>query len=475
MLINRVTNAKFLSPFFTGLLSYYFGRLVLQSYSIAAGLLGAVMFVFIFLTNVEYAFYFLLATRGIVDVFYTIGTSSGLRVTHVIGGGLVAVFLYYAIVVSRYNFFKLTINKIYIVFLIVSIPAIFFSKSITTGLGYWFRLFQGFAIINLTIMVVLSAHDKLYRKKIYMICWAVIIAVSVPYLLFVKNWIMGITAFGSGGIARIAVYGHNNNLFSYFLFSIFFFCLYLYSVSGKVSGKRAWFVILCILAYTMLYTYTRNIWFGMAILIFTWNVMRRNLIANTLAAAIILVMILYSPTVQERLKDAQVIMESEGGFFDLDPKLLASRMGIWQSNIDYLINHTTLMKRLMGNGFDIKERIRFMYERKRQMAEHNNYLTLLMNTGIFGLFAYMLYLFALFRQAFRLLGRAEDIHTKSLAQVFVALLFSYVMMSLFTHILWNITFQYHFSVFAGLVVATNIIIEERNRDKDHKYELAQDN
>ncbi|NOZ68514.1 MAG: O-antigen ligase family protein [Deferribacteres bacterium] len=471
MLINRVTNAKFLNPFFTGLLSYYFARLVMQSYSLAAALLGGAMFVFIFLTNVEYAFYFLLATRGVVDVFYTIQTTGGLRVTHVIGGGLVALFLYYAIVVSRYNLFKLTINKIYIAFLIVSIPAIFVSKSITAGLGYWFRLFQGFAIINLTIMVILASRDEMYRKKIYIISLAVVIAILFPYIVFIKNWIMGITAFGSGGIPRIAAYGHNNNLFSYFLFSVFFFCLYLYSVSERPFQKRAWFVILCILASTMIYTYTRNIWLGMLVMLFVWNMLRGNLIANTLAAAVVIVMILYNPTVQERLKDAKVIMESEGGFFELDPKLLASRIGIWQDNIDYLMNHTSLKDWLMGNGFDIKVRIRYMYDRMRPMPEHNNYLTLLMNTGIFGLAAYMFYLFALFRHAFRLRRSAANIHTRSLAEVFIAVLISYVIMSFFTHILWNITFQYHFSVFAGFIVASNII-EERNMDGRHDTAVA---
>lgn len=468
MLLKKVLNGKFLKVLFAGVISYYIGLLVLQSHFKAGVFLGVAMFVFIFLTKVEYAFYFLLATRGIIDIFYSVEATGSLRMTHLIGVGIIAIFLYYAIVVSRYNVFKLGVNRIYFIFLITSIPAILLSERLVTGFGYWFRLFQGFAVINLTIMIILAAGNDSYKKRIYVICCAIILALCVPYLIFLKNFIQGETVRGSGGIMRVAAYGGYNNAFSYLLFAVFTFCLFLYSVSARGFQKKAWFIILGIITYTIYYTYTRNIWMSLAVILFAWALLRKKFLINIITATIVIAMIIFNPAVQDRLMDAYLIFSSKGGFFDLAPELLAGRISNWQSNVDYFINHSTFMEKLIGNGFDVKSEISATYMRTREQGEHNNYLTLLMTTGICGLSAYLLYLFKLFQESFRLLRRTRNVYLKSLAQVFISLLFSYVILSNFTHILWNITFQYYFSVFAGLVIAGNVI-EEREAI-EMKYE-----
>ncbi|KXK33074.1 MAG: hypothetical protein UZ01_00151 [Candidatus Brocadia sinica] len=461
MLMKNLINEKYLNLALAVFISLFMGFIISKYDFKAIGLLGLLIFVFIFFTKIEYAFYFLLASRSIVDVFYDVEAAGDIRITQYMGVLVAALSLCYFLF-SGYNIFRLGVNKVYGVFLGLSIVPIFFTQDFITGFGYWLKLLQGFLILNITILVVLRAGDKSYRKRIDTICWSILIAFLIPFVQFVKNYMYG-TYTEMGGYIRMGItesFGGYTNNFSYYLLTVFPIFLFFYSKSMKNSGKVLWFIILAIMLLVIYQTYTRNVWIGIAVLLLVWNLIRKNFKITAPVLCLIIFMAVFNPTVRDRFSDIYVILKT-GSFFNLDPDLLSARMGIWQSNLHYFLNNSTVMEKLLGNGFDIQSAIANL-RMEDPIEEHNNYLTLLMTTGICGLAVYLLYLFTLFRESFKLFRYTKQFYFKCLSVVFISVLFAYVIVCFFTHMIWKINFQYYFSALAGLVIAANIL-EEKNR------------
>lgn len=459
MITIKLGREKPLNLLFVAFISCFFGSIILQYDFKAIVLLIAIVFVLIFLKKVEYAFYFILASRSVVDILYDVEASGNIKLTQFIGMSITVLFLSY-LIVNGYNIFRLGVNKIYGIFLFLSIIPIFFTRSLTDGFESWLKLLQGFLVMNMTILVILLAGEESYKKRIKTICWSVLIAVALPFIIFLKSYVQGTYVIGSGDIIRYSTFGAHYNVFSYLLLFAFAYCLFLYSVNTNNSNKLLLLIIMLIMIVTIYKTYTRNVWIGLAALLICWNLVRKKFKIILFFLIFFVLMVICNSDIQKRFGDIITILNNN--FFDLEPRLMSSRVGIWQSNLHYFIEKSTLLERLFGNGYDIPSKVIFvtMYL-NHPIGEHNNYLTLLMNTGIFGLFTYLIYIFKLFQESFKLLKTTKDIILKNLAYVFISFLFVYLSLCTATHIIWFTTVQYYFSVFAGLVIAANILEDKK--------------
>ncbi len=466
-----IVNEKLLKIFFAVYIAYYFADTVMRYQFRTAAFFALAAFVIVFFIKLEYAFYLILLTRSLVDAYSDMG-AGGISLPIMIGGLIALLFVSY-FAVCQYNVFNLSVNRIYGAFLLLCIPAVFFThKGLVYGAGFWFRLFTGFVVLNLTVLVVLSAGEESYKKRINIICWSVILSLVLPYGSFIRNVLTGAYYLGAGYV-RYSTFAGVMNVFSYYLLATLPFFLFFYSVTEKKSRKTAWLVFFAVYFYTVYINYTRNVWIGVFFLILTWTVLKRYFVITYSIVAFVALMFVLDPTVQDRLKDIFIILTSNKGFFELDPHLLSQRILIWQKNLRYFINSSTIIEKLLGNGFDIRD-ILGATRTGRRAIEHNNYLVLLMSTGVLGLSFYMLYILKLFRESFRLLRRTGETYFRNLAQVFIAFLVSYVIIGMGTHAIWKLTFQYFLSVFAGLVVAANIIEENRRMKKEPAPAVATD-
>jgi hypothetical protein len=437
---------------------------MILEYGIKAFALLGLMSVFLVLViKVEYVFYFLLASRGIIDELYDVEAMGNIRITQSIAIFIVVLFSSYFII-TGYNIFRSGVNKVYLLFILITFSAVLASADLISAFGDWLKLLQIILILNMATIVVLKTEDHSYKKRIITIFWCIIIALFVPYISFLNNIIHG-NYIMMKGYSRFADIGGYANSFSYSLLAAFPICLFFYTISSKRSKKIFWLVFMGIMLITIYKTYTRNVWIGVAIIFLTWNLIRKNfkLIVICLVAGIIIVS--FNPEVRDRFSEFSEILSTEN-ISNMDPKLLSGRVERWQTNLKYFINESTFIEKLFGNGFDVKSKVASIYLGIGDTAEHfehNNYLTLLMNTGIFGLCTYCLFIFKMFEEAFKLLRRTHDIYFKTLAQIFISVLSSYVVISFFTHMLWKVNYQYYFCTLAGLVIAANIL-EEKNRN-----------
>jgi hypothetical protein len=462
MLRINVINEKPMNLFFVGILSCFFGIMILQYGYKASTLLIFISFVLVFFIRVEYVFYFLLASRSIVDILFDVEAAGGIRLTHSIAILVITLFVLYFII-SGYNYiFKTGVNKTYWIFISLAIIPLFLTQNIVSGFTSWLRLLQTILILNMVVLIILKDEGKLYKDKVLIICWMMLISLIIPYILFLRNFIQG-THIVMGGYIRYSDFGSYANLFSYYLFTAFPVSLFLYSISQKRSGKIFWFFIMLIMLLTIYKTYTRNVWIGTAIIILAWNLLRKNLKVVFPILILFVIKVLFDSNIHDRFSEISEIFSSDS-LSNLDPKLLSHRVSIWVGNLDYFFYKSTFLEKLFGNGFDVNDKIlRFVGPNRigASIEEHNNFLTLLMNTGICGLFLYYFFIFMLFRESFKLLRRTKDMYLKNLAQVFISILFAYVIMGLFTHMIWKIHYQYYFASLAGLIVAANILEDKR--------------
>lgn len=317
--------------------------------------------------------------------------------------------------------------------------------------------------MNMTILVVLAAGSESYKKRVNIICWSVFISAFLPYLFYIKSYIKGTYVVGSGDIIRYSAFGAHYNTFSYIILFSFTYCLFLYSVSNNTL-KKILLPILIIMVVTIYKTYTRNVWIGLATLLIAWNLVRKKFKIIIVLLVLFILLASFSSDVQNRFKDVLVILSTKS-FFDLDWHLMSGRIGVWQSYLAYFIEKSTLLEKLFGSGFDIDSKVTlinpYMEARIEGIEAHNSYLSLLMNTGIFGLFTYLVYICMLFQESVKLLKGTKDIFLRNLANVFIALLLAYLSICMATHIIWFITIQYYYSVFAGLVIAANILEDKK--------------
>jgi len=458
-MLKKIIGEKFIHLFFAVLVAVFVGLTILTFDFKSIVILGLAAFAIFALVKMEYTFYFILAGRSVLDIFYQAETAGDVRITQFVAVIITVLFLFYFLT-TRYNPLQTSVNKIYLAFLAFAILSVFLSKSPFSGFIDWLKLLQGFLFLNMTILLILKDGEDLYIKKIKAVCWSAIISLFIPYILFLKNVIQGVH-IEMGGYERYFTFGSYANLFSYYLLAVFPFCIFLRSITSEKPKKMAWVIFMVLIILTIYKTYTRNVWLGIAVLLFVWNLIRKRT-KLTLALIVFLILVMaFNPTVQDRLKDAYILLNSNS-FYNMDPGLLSSRIGIWQSNVRYFMKESSLLNKLLGNGFDVQTETT-INDMAFAMPEHNNYLTILMATGIIGLVLYCSYILKLLWEGLKLLRRTNAVYPKHIAQVFVPLVCAYLVVSFFTHMIWKLNFQYFFSVLAGIVVGINIL-DERKRN-----------
>ena len=236
MITIKLDQEKYLSLIFSVFISCLFGLVILQYDLKAVFVLGFMLFIPIFFKRVDYVFYFLLASRTILDIYFRAEALGSIRITESAGMMVILLFPTYFIL-HRYNIFSLRINKAYGIFLFLSIIPIFYTRSLTDGFASWLKLLQGFLIMNMTILVVLAAGSESCKKRIKTICWSVVIAAALPFIFFLKSYMQGAYVVGSGDIIRYSAFGAHYNTFSYIMLFCFTYCLFLYSVSNNTLKK----------------------------------------------------------------------------------------------------------------------------------------------------------------------------------------------------------------------------------------------
>ena len=153
-MLKKIIGEKFIHLFFAVLVAVFVGLTILTFDFKSIVILGLAAFAIFALVKMEYTFYFILAGRSVLDIFYQAETAGDVRITQFVAVIITVLFLFYFLT-TRYNPLQTSVNKIYLAFLAFAILSVFLSKSPFSGFIDWLKLLQGFLFLNMTILLIL--------------------------------------------------------------------------------------------------------------------------------------------------------------------------------------------------------------------------------------------------------------------------------------------------------------------------------
>lgn len=366
-------------------------------------LAALLIFVSIIRLSVPAVFYTLLIIRPSLDIFgaYVFIISSNLPSINI--AGIVALISIIVSIILIYRSQKriLTIPLsalfiflffIYGIFTVLSLHPIASINELIRVSSFLLMYFTGYVVIN-------TKHD------LTRIIWAIIISSIIPTIVGYIQLFNGAGLYTNPGFEnRIAgTFGHPNVL-GYFLLIIIALIVYLYfeNPARKPLYKTLLITYGVLLGVLLLSTYTRGAWIGISLLLLGVSIIRytkKTLIISAIAIPIMAISAFSYTWVQTNiiydltpLEDISVISRVVG-LFNGDP----SDSIIWRQIMWSDMYNKALTRPIIGFGAGT---IEIIVEEVRGVSlgaleAHNDYIKILVEMGVIGLFSYITFILAL--------------------------------------------------------------------------------
>jgi O-antigen ligase len=327
-----------------------------------------------------------------------------------------------------------------------------FSKKFARLVGYFF----------LYLMVVQLSVKHENRKILSYAFIVSLLVTNIPavYMYFIAPEKYMSQLYGKeSGLTEVGIMGKNN--FGFFSCYMALFLTYLYS-TAKSNPSRIFFLLLFFMqAALLVMSFTRTAWAGFiagfSILLFFARHKARLLmpIFTILIAAVSLSSIIYYGAYGE------ITEKKEYGFSS------------WHFRTDYAwpasikaFEEKPLMGWGLGNDFYALTKAA-----KLKATSHNDYLLVLVETGIIGLSFYIWLLMSLFHKTIPGIRKAEDEQSRMLCVSALAILGSYLVGSLGEHLLQTPGATGSVITVLGMAHGTLLAVRKNALPESNKYDI----
>ncbi len=220
--------------------------------------------------------------------------------------------------------------------------------------------------------------------------YAVFITANVIEIAMLKggsvNYVYQIDLARYGGLTG----GSHSLAHAMFIFSVVYALHVTQSSTLSRSAKVYSSILLALSVFCIYKTYTRTVYIGLFLfwLVYFLGTNRRILFVYIFTAFMGLMMYqAHLSTIFWDVKDAVMTQKFE--------KAGSGRISIWSDTLDFF-SHMSMEKRLLGTGLGYHEESHFKRKNFSIGATHNDYLGLLVTTGLFGFILYLGIMSALF-------------------------------------------------------------------------------
>ncbi|MEW6607262.1 MAG: O-antigen ligase family protein [bacterium] len=412
-----------------------------------------IIFIALFFTNIEATIQLLIITRPLLGLttFVIIFPLSG-----VIHGGInlaavLSIFIiwggviYILLILSEFNVLELPILKPYILFLIICLISISVSGNLLKGLSEWLK-FVSPLIMYILIVSLLKRKEQIMRL-IYAIFFSTFIPVMIGFYQFFTG--TGDTS-STFGFNRIFATFMNPNSYSVYLMIPLSIAFTFLLQSG--IKKPGYSLLSLVLGVSIFLTFTRTAWIGVLFMILTISILkyRRLLIIMPLILAFLIVVI---PVIPQRFSDIFNPLS-----YWRNP--LETRFWLWQGTFSFFFD-----KPFLGYGLGAFESLALEALNSPKYA-HNDYLRLLLETGILGLGAYLLLLFTLIKDTFKTYQRTKEPYFQAITLGFISVFVAFIIMNITENLITDVTIQWYFWIYAAMVHSIYHI--EQREVKNHE-------
>lgn len=270
---------------------------------------------------------------------------------------------------------KFSLFRPFLIFLAVLFLTQLFSINKLTSFDDWLR-FLGLCNFYICVVIFFSS-----RKDTILLIRTIILSLIPPIVLAFLQFITKSGVYDGGFLRVYGTYIHPN-MFAFYLITIMLF-LVANIVSEKPFLKKLYTVpLLFILAFFLILTYTRAAWIGFAISLLFIGIIRVRKSPSFLIILII-TLLLVSPALVSRFRELSGLYTEGYKMNSWSWRLLiwGKSLGMAKKNI------------LCGSGLGY-------YVEGMGFYPHNDYLRMLIETGVLGLFTYIGLFFVFFKNAF---------------------------------------------------------------------------
>lgn len=366
------------------------------------------------------------------NLFITVTNSYTISFSQAIG---IIIFLAGAVYFIR-NFAKLKYIPLKIP---ISAYFIFLSFTLLYSVDVFSTSKELLRIFDLIFLYFLSFSVINTRKKYDLLLKILIASSFVPILIGFYQYIfhIGYTDVAFSVPRIFGTFSHPNS-FSLYLFSIIA-VLFLYYFLNK-SDKLKALVILLIPLYLLviILTYTRVAWIAVLVFVVTLGLFRfrKSLVFMLIT---IIVMYVFSPSVQERANEA--IYQSPGNS-------ISWRLTLWKDSINEVLTNKRQILGYGANTFEIvTENSRGL--KRGSVAAHNDFLRSFIEGGFVGLLVFVFYLVYILAYLLVKYRKSRFQEQKIVIFILLVLFFTMSVASMTDNIMRNTPLQWIFWIILG--------------------------
>lgn len=419
------------------------------------GLFFGLTFLGLFVTHLRTFILVYIATRGLLEAF--------LEPTRIfVGGfsiqmiGVLGAIIFFGgfiyIVINRVKVYEVSVVGPMLIFLTLALPTtLLLSPDKVVGFKDWI----GTASAVVLFILIASLFS---RKKEILLLLSVVILSSVPPL--VVGFYQAFTGSGNlntAGFNRIyGTFSHPNS-YAIYLGMLLLLCIPMF-MDSRIYWKKGIYAILCgAIVMSLILTYARAPWLAFLVSLGILAVVRYRRLLVFVPLVVILLLI-FVPSILARFEEAMGFSQGQGSLF--------FRVEMWR----YLLPKFTASP-ISGNGLGS-----FAFYAETGMGRyylpHNDYMRLLVDTGIIGLASYLAALVGLAKGAIRSYLLLKDEQLRVLALVFVTVLVAYFLGSITENLFRAGTTQTYFWTLAGIVAAAARTVTLRQEGSTLKGQLS---
>jgi len=350
---------------------------------------SAALLCMLFVLRPEWALYFLAATRISLDavrfsssLIIDIDARSGLSLDGVVNALVLVYFLSYLIFRKRARLSQIPGCTAYLAFIAFCALGLPLSTGKLIGLRHLLHQCTFFALYILSVTILDT------RRKNRMMIGALVISTAIPLIMGAYQLFAAAGLDDPTGLIRIYGTASHPNGYAVYLLTMTLFLFVLFLNAESIVRKAVFLVCMALVSCSLILTCTRSAWIGcflgIVILTLASVTIRAGKAVRSLAAALVTeaaIVVCLFPLIRERLLELVTFGMGSLGW----------RTGMWQAGLAEFAR-APLTGHGIGSSLVFFERLY-----GSTLGPHNDFLKLLIESGIVGFVMYGAILWALMR------------------------------------------------------------------------------
>ncbi len=395
--------------------------------------------------------FLLILLRICVDAFHrnmsiSLGQFNMISLPSVLGV-LILVLGGFYLVTRKIDIHKFPLVKPFGFFLLGCLLSLPFSQDLTPSLIEITELLSFIVLYVLVVDTLRSERDV--KRMVKILVLSSFVPLSVGMVQVFSNF--SLSLFSLEPHFRVSSTLTHPNAYAFYLVMIIVLSTSLFLQEKAQAKRTCLFALIGLLLFSLIFTYTRGAWIGLVMAIFAMGVFKKRRLLIFAPLALYGVVLIF-PLISQRFES---ILNPD--LFRYDS--LAWRLRLWGASFPHFLSRP-----IFGNGLGTFQYVAYQID-DWFAAAHNDYLRMLVETGLIGFMGYVILILSMFKLSIKTRRKATDSFQEYVTLGFLCFLIAYAAMSVADNLFNHGGIQWYFWAYAGVVTA---IYRLNTKEEDEK-------